>query len=40
MGQSPNWDQKVENYNFHNNQINRRIPFAVNTKNDKIKHYK
>ena len=40
MGQSPNWGQKVENYNFHDNQINRGIPFAVNTKSDNIKHYK
>ena len=40
MGQSPNWGQKVENYNFRNNQINRGIRFAVNTKNDNIKHYK
>ena len=40
MGQSPNWGQKGGNYNFRNNPINRGIPFAVNTKNDNIKHYK
>ena len=32
MGQSPNWGQKGENYNFRNNPINRGIHFAVNTK--------
>ena len=40
MGQSPNWGQKEEKYNFRNNPINRGIHFAVNTKNDNIKHYK
>ena len=40
MGQSPNWGQKGENYNFLNNPINKRILFAVNTKNDNIKYYK
>ena len=32
MGQSPNWGQKEENYNFRNNPINKRINFAANTK--------
>ena len=36
MGQSPNWGQKGENYNFRNNPINKRILFAANTKNDNL----